>query len=234
MANRSLNVTDTKAFETDRTPGSKSIAKSERVDESSKPRRAQSSASELALHLGGRLKHARLLLGFSLRQVAEAAGITEGYVSKLENDRVRPSLATLHRLANILQTTIGELVSEADPFGKNVVVVLRDRRQVFQFTDGRAGVGTSLEKLIPSRPNNLLQANIHVVAPGGGSEELISHRGQEFGFVLEGQLELLVGDEVYWLSEGDAFCFNSELPHGYRNKGEATARIVWVNTPPTF
>ena len=233
MANRSSNVADTKAVETDMTLGSKSIAKSERVDESSKPRRIQSSASELALHLGGRLKHARLLLGFNLRQVAEAAGITEGYVSKLENDRVRPSLATLHRLANILQTNIGELVS-TDPFGKNVVVVLRDRRQVFQFTDGRGGVGTSLEKLIPSRPDNLLQANIHVVVPGGGSEELISHRGQEFGFVLEGQLELLVSDEVYLLSAGDAFCFDSELPHGYRNKGEATARIVWVNTPPTL
>ena len=133
-----------------------------------------------------------------------------------------------------LQTNIGELESEADPFGKNVVVVQRDRQQASQFTDGHEGVGTSFEKLIPSGPDNLLQANVHVVAPGGGSEELISLRGQEFGFVLEGQLELLVGDEVYWVSEGDAFCFNSELPHGYRNKGEAPARIIWVNTLPTF
>ena len=186
------------------------------------------------MHLGGRLKHARLLLGFSLRQVAAAAGVTEGYVSKLENDRVRPSLATLHRLANILQTNIGELMSDSGSFGKNAVVVRQDRRQVFEFTDGRKGIGTSLEKLIPSRSDNLLQANIHVVTPGGGSEELISHRGQEFGFVLEGQLELLVGDETYQISEGDAFCFDSQLPHGYRNNSEVTARIVWVNTPPTF
>lgn len=204
------------------------------MNESSKPRRVRSNVPAPALHLGGRLKHARLLLGFSLRQVAEAAGVTEGYVSKLENDRVRPSLATLHRLAHALQTNIGELMSESGSFGRNAVVVMRDRRPVFEFADGRRGIGTSLEKLIPSRPDNLLQANIHVVAPGGGSEELISHRGQEFGFVLEGQLELLVGDETHRVSEGDAFCFDSELPHGYRNKGEATARVVWVNTPPTF
>lgn len=213
---------------------SKSTSANARGAALNKRRRDLSSEKESTPRLGGRLKHARLLLGVSLRQVAEAAGVTEGYVSKLENDRVRPSLATLHRLANVLQTNISELVSESDRFRKNAIVVPRDRRQVFAFADGRGGVGTSLEKLIPSRPDNLLQANMHVVAPGGGSEEQISHRGQEFGYVLEGQLELLVGDEVYELKEGDAFCFDSELPHGYRNKSKVTARIIWINSPPTF
>lgn len=186
------------------------------------------------LRLGGRLKHARLLLGLSLREVADLAGVSEGYISKLENDRVRPSLATLHRLANGLRTNIGALVSETDPFGKNVTVIHASRRPVFQFTDGRGGEGITLEKLIPSQPDNLLQANMHIVKPGGGSDELISHTGQEFGFVLEGVVELIVGDEYVLVAEGDAFCFNSELPHGYRNKGEKTARILWVNSPPTF
>ena len=189
---------------------------------------------EPVFRLGGRLKHARLLLGLSLKQVAELTNITESYVSKLENDRVRPSLATLHRLAGALQTNISDLVAEGEPHGKNVTIISRERRPVFQFADGRSGKGTSLEKLIPSGPENLLQANVHVVAPGGGSEDLISHRGQEFGYVLEGQLELVVGDETHLIAEGDAFCFNSGLPHGYRNRASETARVIWVNTPPTF
>lgn len=206
----------------------------ERVDENARSGIAQASASASALRLAGRLKHARLLLGFSLRQVAEAAGVTEGYVSKLENCRVRPSLATLHKLANVLKTNISELVSEGDVDGRNLVVVQSERRRAFEFSDEHGGAGTSLEKLIPSRRDNLLQANIHVVAPGGGSEELISHKGQEFGFVLEGRLDLLVGDDIFRIKEGDAFFFDSEVPHGYRNTSGRVARVVWVNTPPTF
>lgn len=186
------------------------------------------------IRLGGRFKHARLLLGMNLRQIADLAGVSESYVSKLENDHVRPSLATLHRLANALQTNISALVSEAEPFGKNVTVVKANRRTAFQFSDGRSGDGIRLEKLIPSQPDNLLQANVHVIAPGSGSEELISHTGQEFGYVLEGALELIVGDETYRLGAGDAFCFSSKHPHGYRNKSDQTVRVVWVNTPPTF
>lgn len=187
-----------------------------------------------AASLGARLRHARLMAGLSLKQVAELADVSQGFVSKLENDRARPSLATLHRLATSLQTNIGSLVSGIESEGENVTIVSPDQRPVFEFTDGRGGKNISLEKLIPSRPDNLLQVNMHVVAPGGRSEELISHKGQEFGYVIQGTLMLIVGDETYRIKEGDAFFFNSDIPHGYRNDSDQTARVVWVNSPPTF
>ena len=87
---------------------------------------------------------------------------------------------------------------------------------------------------MPSSPGNLLQANVHVVSSGGGSKEQISHGGQEFGYVLKGSLQLIACDETNEISAGGAFSFNSSLPHCYHNVGDIIARIVWVNTPPTF
>ena len=75
---------------------------------------------------------------------------------------------------------------------------------------------------------------MNVVEPGGASEDLIRHNGQEFGLVLEGELQLIVADETYEIRVGDAFSFDSDRPHGYRNLGKVTTRILWINTPPTF
>jgi uncharacterized cupin superfamily protein len=91
-----------------------------------------------------------------------------------------------------------------------------------------------LERLIPQTRNALLQVNIHQVEPGGGSHGLISHVGEEMGYVLEGMLDLTVGEQNRRLFAGDSFFFPSEQPHGYANPGVTVARILWVNTPPTF
>ena len=58
--------------------------------------------------------------------------------------------------------------------------------------------------------------------------------GEEMGYVLEGMIDLTVGDQVCRLFEGDSFFFPSEEPHGYANPGDTVAKVLWVNTPPTF
>jgi quercetin dioxygenase-like cupin family protein len=73
-----------------------------------------------------------------------------------------------------------------------------------------------------------------VVEPGGGSEGAIEHQGEDVGYVLEGEFELIVAGKTYKLQQGDSFFFRSNLPHGYRNPGRKQTRVVWVNTPSTF
>ena len=185
-------------------------------------------------HLGPRLRYARLLLGLSLREVAEQVGVSESFVSKIENDRVRPSLGTLHKLVTVLQTNIGILFGDSENDSLQVMLNRHDKRPIIRILGSSRRPGIMLERLIPARPENLLQANIHVVPPGEGTDELISHSGQEFGFILEGNVDLIVAGETYKLSQGDAFVFESAHPHGYKNRSRRTARIIWVNTPPTF
>jgi uncharacterized cupin superfamily protein len=96
------------------------------------------------------------------------------------------------------------------------------------------GDGIQLESLIPSAAGHLLSGYINHIEVGGCSQEDLEHEGEEFGFVLEGQVELTVAGRHYQLGAGDSFHFRSERPHAYRNTGTAVARILWINTPPTF
>lgn len=186
------------------------------------------------LRIGAGLKHARLSRGMNLAELAGKIGVTEGYLSKLENNRSQASLATLHRLVEVLGMNMSELFASAEDEEKPVVVVRKDKRPKIATGHRRTGNLVTLELLVPGSPGQLLQISIHVIAIDGGSLEPISHDGQEFGFVLEGIFELKVEETLFELHAGDSFYFNSSLPHSYRNVGDKEARVLWVNTPPTF
>ena len=63
---------------------------------------------------------------------------------------------------------------------------------------------------------------------------MIKHEGEEFGYLLDGEIELIVDKKKYQLRPGDSFFFRSERPHSYTNNRKKVARILWLNTPPTF
>lgn len=189
---------------------------------------------DATVRIGAKLKHARLLMGLSLAELGQRVGVTEGFLSKLENGRSQASIGTLHKLVQALDTNMSALFAE--PFeGEDALTVVRaGERPRLETGHVRAGNNVVLERLVPHRPDQLLQINIHVIPSKGGSPDFISHGGQEFGFVLSGGFTLIVDGHERQLSEGDAFYFDSSLPHGYRNEGEREARVLWVNTPPTF
>ncbi len=178
------------------------------------------------LMLGFRLRHARLVAGLTMTQVAKKSQCSESLISKIENGQASPSLAMLHRIAVTLDTNIATLTTEDAP--REGPIRLNGERPVI-----KAG-GISLERITLPKRGGLLQANIHIVPPNEASDGLIEHAGEEVGFVLEGSLELVLGSERHLVHAGDAFYFSSKTPHGYRNVGKVTARIFWVNTPATF
>lgn len=182
--------------------------------------------------LGSRLRYLRRMRSRTLNALALEVGCSESMLSKIERGRVTPSLAMLRRLTVALEVNISMLFSEEASDGG--VVSRKGERPKVTTDPLRRGEGVTLERLMPYQQESLLQANIHIVAPGGSTDGLIAHTGEEMGYLLEGTLELQVEDVIYVLRPGDAFHFRSEIPHGYRNPGAMEARVVWVNTPPTF
>jgi len=182
--------------------------------------------------IGGRLRHLRQLRGLGLRALADQAGCSASFLSRVENGAVNPSLTTLHNLVQALETNISSLFADqaesADWIGR------AGQRPVLSFDPLRQGSGIELERLIPYASGHLLQANIHIVDVGGTSDGEIQHVGEELGYILQGQLELWLDGETFQVGEGDSFFFSSERPHGYRNPGPGQTRILWINTPPTF
>ncbi len=143
-----------------------------------------------------------------------------------------PSLATLHKIALALSTNVGTLV--AGPEVNTSPVQRADERPTTGFPSAGRRASIMLERVIVPAPGQLLQSDIHVIEPRANSDEQISHAGEELGYVIEGELELTLGDRRYLLRTGDTFYFPSTVPHSYRNPGKIATRVLWVNTPPTF
>ncbi len=178
--------------------------------------------------IGASLRVVRRRRGKTLRQVAEAAGVTESFLSQVERDIASPSIATLRRIAVALGTSIGVLLDEAGPAGQ--LVRATDRRVV-----NYPGLHAR-DEFLTDGSGGRLQVIMSVVEPGGGTgPESYSHESdEECLIVLEGTLDLWVGTEQHRLQTGDAIRYSSRLPHRNENPGPDTARILFVITPPSF
>jgi transcriptional regulator with XRE-family HTH domain len=184
-------------------------------------------------NIGQRIRHARLLRNLTLKEVAAASSCTESFVSKLEHNRVKPSITMLHRIAGALNTTVAHLLEAADfPQNPDAIVLNAGRRPLTVLQENEQGDPTlQLEALTPRGHNRLLQASIHHIHPGENTRGMMQGEGETLGYVLSGEIELIVGGESSTLCAGDSFLLPSSLPHGYRNTGSAPASVLWVNTP---
>lgn len=182
--------------------------------------------------LGKRLRSARRQRKMRLKDVAEMVGCSESMLSKIECDRVQPSLQMLHRISTVLDTSIGNLFGEQRE--SNVEVYRKGKRPIVVISGDDSKPRIRLERLAPHFDDQQIDGNIHMIEPGANNGGEIKHLGQEIGYVLEGQIELVIGAQHYHLTEGDSFFFKSDLPHSYQNVGKKLARVIWINTPPTF
>lgn len=181
--------------------------------------------------LGMRIRLTRRAKGMRLRELAEKANCSESMISKIENGHTDPSLHLLEELAHALGITTASLFSER---GFGGPVSRKGERPTLSVQRAKGLSPIEIECVTPAHDHSLLQANIHIIPPDAATQRQIRHEGEEFGYVLQGQLELRIGKDRYQLREGDSFFFFSDQPHGYRNPGETEARVLWANTPPTF
>jgi transcriptional regulator with XRE-family HTH domain len=174
--------------------------------------------------IGRRLRQLRTKRGLSLAEVAAAAGISVGFLSALERSQMTASIGTLRRLARYYRTNILDFF---DPSESNTRLVRPAKRKVLE-----AGPGVRMELL--AWGNTVMEPHLFRVAPHAGSGESYAHEGEEFLFVLRGELLMELAGEEYHLKRGDSFYFESATPHHWKNPGRSETWLLWVNTPPTF
>jgi len=182
-----------------------------------------------SLKVGVRLRHSRLLKGMRMKDLAAAVDCDESMISKIESGKVLPSIPMLNKLVHALNRDMASF------FGLRIDehrLVQKPDERLKVFVDAlRGGAGVIYERLVPVGAGNLLEANVHVVSPGGEKIDLITHQGEAVGYLVCGEIELTIDDTTYRMSAGDSFFFKAYLTNSYRNVGDVEARIVWVNTP---
>ncbi|MGH9682705.1 MAG: cupin domain-containing protein [Candidatus Acidiferrales bacterium] len=175
--------------------------------------------------VGVHLRRLRAKGGYSLARVAKAANVSVGFLSAVERGQMTASVATLRRLARFYKVNI---LSLFDPAEVNPGIVRPADRKVLE-----AGHGVRMELL--SWGNTVMEPHLFRVAPSAGSGESYAHEGEEFLYILQGDLEIeLDGAEPQLLKQGDSFYFESNTEHRWKNPGKKETVVLWINTPPTF
>ena len=191
------------------------------------PRATPLAARNDTPRVGARVRSLRRERGLTIEQLAAATGLTKGFISQLERDRTAPSLSSIARICDALGVRLSTIF-EREPAP---ALVRRQERPSVE------SAFTTQSHLLSSRDEARFQAIESVVAPGeGAGDELTSLPGEmEFVYVLEGSLELRVGDEVHLLEEGDALTYQLAKAHTWRNASDTeTLRVLWVAVPNPY
>lgn len=179
------------------------------------------------MQLGRKIRDLRLRRGLTVQQLAEATGLSKGFISQVENGRTSPSLATLQDLARSLETSVAYLVVEEEQVPHVVRAGERPRMQV--------GGNTSRVEVLSAQPRRNLEL-IEVQLPPGvaAGDKRHYHHGEEVVLCLEGRVTLTCGEHVVVLEPGDACHFDGRVPHAIENAGETPARVIIAMTPAAF
>jgi DNA-binding transcriptional MerR regulator/quercetin dioxygenase-like cupin family protein len=174
--------------------------------------------------IGPRLRQLRSKRALGLAKVARTVGISVGFLSAIERSQMSASVGTLRKLARFYRTNILDFF---DPTESTAPLVRPQKRKVLE-----AGPGVRMELL--AWGNTVMEPHLFRIAPQAGSGESYAHEGEEFLFLLRGELKIALATEEYSLKRGDSFYFESAIPHHWKNPGRSETWVLWINTPPTF
>lgn len=175
--------------------------------------------------LGTKLKARREKKGYTLKQTAEISGLSIGFISQVERGQTDPSLSSLKKLAEALDVKLGDLFEQNSV--EHVLV--------------KSGEGKRLEidsaiycELLATSVSKIMEPMIKVIQPGGKSGLVDPHTGEEFIWVIDGILQVTLGDTTYVMHPGDSVYFQAGQPHAWENNGSQVCRALWVMTPPSY
>ena len=171
-----------------------------------------------------RVRERRQALDLTLEQVAGRTGLTRSVLSKVENFRVTPSLPALAKIAQALDTTISELTRGVDETPE--VSIVRNGEGV-QVERDRPDSRIAYESLT-FKCAGMMESLLLSLPSGTAREEAMSHEGEEFLYVMEGQVAFEYGEETFELNQGDSAYFNANIPHRVNNKNSEVAKIMSV------
>lgn len=184
------------------------------------------SPSESPLAIGARIRHARLSQGLTIADVAAAAGLTKGFISRIERDETSPSVVSLLALCQVLSIPVGALFQPP----RNEVVTLAAAPLI------NMGGTRVVERLLTPRTEQRVQVLRSVMEPGasGGAEYYTINCDVETIHVLAGELTIRFPQRAVTLGRGDTMTVAGREPHTWVNESRQRSEVVWTIVPAAW
>ncbi len=180
------------------------------------------------MDIGASLRRIRISHNLTQEELADRAELSKGFISLVERNLTSPSIATLIDLLECLGSSLSEFFSERQD---EKIVFSREDLFVKEDEEGLKG---EIIWLVPNAQKNRLEPIMVNLGPLGRTQEIAPHDGEEFGYVLSGIIQLVVGLKRYKVAAGESFCLHPLEPHYICNLSKRRANFIWVSTPPSF
>ncbi|MFF2843933.1 MULTISPECIES: helix-turn-helix domain-containing protein [unclassified Paenarthrobacter] len=179
--------------------------------------------SNVPVAIGSRIRAARQAQRLTIEQVADATGLTKGFLSRVERDLTSPSVASLVTLCQVLSVSVGDLFAAPETH-------LTRRDDGPRISLGGQGI---VERLLTARSERRLQILQATIEPRGrGENELYAvDCDVDVLHVVKGRIKLILTNEEYELEEGDTLSFPGREPHTWINPTDETVEVLWVLVP---
>ena len=178
------------------------------------------------MEIGQKIRELRTLNGLTQEELADRSELSKGFISQLESDLTSPSISTLEDILQCLGMTISEFFAREE----EQVQVVFGKDDFFEKIDEE--LKNKTEWIIPNAQKNMMEPIKVTLKAGGKTYPDYPHEGEEFGYVLKGEITIFVGKEIYKAKSGEAFYYTPDKEHYITSK--KGAEILWVSTPPSF
>lgn len=179
------------------------------------------------MDIGKKIRALRLGNSLTQEELANRLELTKGYISQLENNLTSPSMQTLFSILEVLGTDIHEFFSKEE-----------EQTAVYKKEDFYVKENIELKHMISWIVPNALKYEMEPIIidlePGGQSVIDDPHAGEEFGYVLEGQVTLVLNKKRHVIRKGETFYYLANKEHYLINNSLQHAKVLWISTPPMF
>lgn len=177
------------------------------------------------MDIGKKIRELRLSNDLTLEELASRSELTKGFLSQVERNLTSPSISTLEDILEALGTDLSHFFRQEQE--KKIVFHTADF-----FEDEQEDY--KIEWIVPNAQKNDMEPILLTLHPGCDSMEMVSHSGEEFGYVLKGSILLVKGNRTYRIKAKETFYIEGTESHYLHNPGSVEARILWITTPPMF
>lgn len=178
------------------------------------------------MDIGSKIKEIRILNGLTQEELADRSELSKGFISQLENDLTSPSISTLEDILQCLGMTISEFFACEE----EATQVVFGHEDYFEKIDEE--LKNKTEWIVPNAQKNIMEPIKLTLEAGGQTYPDNPHEGEEFGYVLKGEITLVIGKDKHRAKSGEAFYYIPDKKHYITSK--KGAEILWVSAPPSF